>query len=774
MPEVSDLDRVEDCSRPRQSWLAGQREALEAALNGAPLQHSLGALVRTATDWFGDGVRAAFYLADAEGATLHHIVGMPDEYAKAVEGFKIGPESLACGLATHTGLPVFTNDVTKEPLWAPWRWLAEKFGYRGCWSFPVHTTTGTFVGTFAVYWPEPREAAPSDLELAALMTQSAAIITARHMDAEVRRHAEEALRESRAALESELADSKLLQSVSAEMVQQGDLEALFEKIMDAAVAIMRSDFASLQMLYPERGVGGELRLLAFRGFNADAARFWTWVRADSETTCGMALRTRKRILAPDVEKCDYSESAKDLAMFLHTGIRACQTTPLLSRSGTLVGMISTHWAQPHEPTERDLRLLDILARQAADLIERRKADDALRDSEERYRLLYHDVEHANRAKDEFLATLSHELRTPLNAILGWSQVLRMGTVQPDVQKRALESVERNARAQAQLVDDLLDVSRIITGKLSIKSVPVDLASVVSDAVDAVKPAATAKRIRLHVEVEHGTHVVTGDADRLRQVVWNLLSNAVKFTPAEGRIDVHLRRRESSTEIVVRDTGQGIDPAFLPHVFERFRQADSSIARAHGGLGLGLALVRHLMEAHGGLVRAESGGVGQGATFMLSLPVRAVAEHSLSESGLAGMNDEMISGTRALVVDDESDARTLIQYVLETRGVDVTTAASAGEALHMLARHTFDVLISDIGMPEQDGLSLIRAIRGVLPTPANQIPAIAVTAYAALRERDEALYAGYDSHLAKPVEADRLIAAVAVARTTARAQRYEST
>src|SRR5262245_38986627 len=242
MAETTDLNRAQESFSIRQTWLTGQREALEAALNGAPLEKSLRALVRTATDWFGDGVRAAFYLADSEGATLHHVVGMPQDYAEAVDGFKIGPESLACGLATHTGLPVLTSDVTKDPLWAPWLWLAEKFHYHGCWSFPIHTATGTFIGTLAVYWPHPREATRLDLELAGLMTQSAAIIIARHTDAEVRRQAEDALRESRAALESELADSKLLQDVSVEMAHQGNLEALYEKLLDAAVAIMRSDF----------------------------------------------------------------------------------------------------------------------------------------------------------------------------------------------------------------------------------------------------------------------------------------------------------------------------------------------------------------------------------------------------------------------------------------------------------------------------------------------------------------------------------------------------
>jgi CheY-like chemotaxis protein/two-component sensor histidine kinase len=334
---------------------------------------------------------------------------------------------------------------------------------------------------------------------------------------------------------------------------------------------------------------------------------------------------------------------------------------------------------------------------------------------------------------------------------------------PDVQRRALESLERNARAEAQLVDDMLDVSRIISGKLTMRSDAVDLATVIAGAVEAVKPGADAKRLALHVALEPDADiVVTGDGDRLRQIVWNLLSNAIKFTPSGGRIDLRLHRTDAGAEIVVNDTGQGIDPAFLPHVFERFRQADSSTARRHDGLGLGLAIVRHLVEAHGGAIRAESKGVGCGATFTVTLPIRAVAPPPpVRASGSAARLDaRALSRARVLLVDDAADARELVQYVLEAHGAQVTVASTADEALQLFARETFDVLIADIGMPEQDGYALIRAVRRFPHSRGSRIPAIALTAYAGQSYRDKALDAGFNRHLPKPVDAEQFIATVA--------------
>jgi PAS domain S-box-containing protein len=396
-----------------------------------------------------------------------------------------------------------------------------------------------------------------------------------------------------------------------------------------------------------------------------------------------------------------------------------------------------------------------------DINERKEAEEILQ-------RLYRDVEQANRVKDEFLATLSHELRTPLNAVLGWAHMLRQGSMPAAMQQRALESLERNAKAQAQLVEELLDVSRIMSGKLHIKADEVDLATTISNAIESVRPAASAKRLHLHVHIEEQQRLlVTGDSDRLQQIVWNLVSNAIKFTPSGGRVDVDLQRVDSRAEIVVRDTGEGIAPAFRPHLFERFRQMDASIARRHGGLGLGLSIVRHLTEAHGGTVSAESEGEGQGATFRVSLPLRAVRERATTaDDPDRQQSTRALAGVRVLVVDDEPDARELIRYVLESRGAQVMAATSAGEALHFVDGHVFDVLIADIGMPEQDGYWLIRVLRELPAKRARTLPSIALTAYAGVRERDKALDAGYNWHLAKPVDPDQLVATV-VSAVTAR-------
>lgn len=439
---------------------------------------------------------------------------------------------------------------------------------------------------------------------------------------------------------------------------------------------------------------------------------------------------------------------------------AVQSTPLMSRAGHLLGVLSTHWRVPYQPPERDLRLLDVLARQAGDLIERVRAEQKMRESEEHLR-------RANQMKDEFLATLSHELRTPLNAVLGWAHMLRTGTLRPDVAERALESLERNARAQAQLVEDLLDVSRIVSGKLQIRNERVDLSAVIAAAVETVRPAADARRVTLQVTADPNRSIaVQGDSDRLRQVVWNLLSNAVKFTPAEGLVSVTLTHLDGQAEVIVRDTGEGIGPEFLPFVFERFRQADGTTTRKHAGLGLGLAIVRHLTEAHGGTVTAHSKGPKAGATFTLSLPLMSSADVEGPIEPLPVPSLAALQGVRILVVDDEPDARELLRVILESAGAAVALAASAEDALVALRKKMFDVLVADIAMPGRDGYALLRDVRA-LPTAAARIPAIAVTAQASAGDRERAATVGFTGHVPKPVDPTRLVHAVAVQASAAR-------
>jgi Signal transduction histidine kinase len=390
-----------------------------------------------------------------------------------------------------------------------------------------------------------------------------------------------------------------------------------------------------------------------------------------------------------------------------------------------------------------------------------RADEERRLLLEREQRARQEAQAANRAKDEFLATLSHELRTPLNAMLGWAHMLRANVLPPETQRRALETLERNVRTQAQLVDDLLDVSRIVAGKLHIKGDEVDLTTVVMVAADTVRPASAAKGLSFRVAADPDRQVIVmGDVDRLRQILWNLLTNAVKFTPRGGHVEIELRTTDTSASVVVTDTGQGIRQDFLRHVFERFRQADGSAARRHGGLGLGLAIVRHLTEAHGGSVSAESAGEGLGATFTVQLPIREVRTRP-STNQTPEPRGTALAGLRVLLVDDEPDTRDVLRALLEVQGANVTAASSAGEALELLRRHPTDVLLADIGMPDQDGYALIEAVRA-LPSTEAVVPAVAVTAYVSSRDRARALKAGYGWHVAKPVDPDQLIAVVSAA------------
>jgi PAS domain S-box-containing protein len=396
---------------------------------------------------------------------------------------------------------------------------------------------------------------------------------------------------------------------------------------------------------------------------------------------------------------------------------------------------------------------------------RAEAEQAAAEKEQ----LYHQAEESSRLKEEFLATISHELRTPLSAILGWTRMLRLGQLSAEDHSKALDTIERNARAQAQLIDDLLDVSRIITGKLRMDVRPSDPNSFIDAAVEAVRPAAEAKGVRMQKVMDTGTVAIPGDPVRLQQVVWNLLSNAIKFTPRGGRVQIRSERVNSHLEIVVTDTGQGIAADFLPHVFDRFRQADQKTSRQHGGMGLGLAIVRHLVELHGGTVQAASEGMGHGATFTVQLPISPI--YQVDDSGsrvhpgareLLPANDatDRIDGLTVLVVDDEPDTRELLRQGLEYCGATVRVAASAAEALSALGNEVPDVLISDIGMPGVDGYDLIRQIRTLQTEQGRRVAAIALTAYTRVEDRLQALRAGYDMHVPKPVELTELCAVAA--------------
>lgn len=391
-----------------------------------------------------------------------------------------------------------------------------------------------------------------------------------------------------------------------------------------------------------------------------------------------------------------------------------------------------------------------------------------------------EAEAANRAKDEFLSVLSHELRTPLNAILGWSQMLRKQHLSQDRIMRALETIERNARSQTKIVEDILDISGMITGKLRLQVRPVNLVQVIEAAIESVRLAAEAKSIRIQSVLDGSKNPISGDADRLQQVVWNLLSNAIKFTPKGGKLQIRLERINSHVEITVSDTGVGISPDFLPYVFDRFRQHDSTTTRSYGGLGLGLAIARQLIELHGGTITVASPGIGQGTTFIVKLPVAIIYKSSSEPEALDlitqadGTIDAplTLSGLQILVVEDEADSLELLSTILQEYGAQVISVTSVSEALEIIENATsqsLDVLVSDIGMPNEDGYSLIRKLRQIEAQRGGRMPAVALTAYARSDDRKQALLAGFQMHLPKPVEAAEL--ATVIASLTGRTGRF---
>ncbi|HEY6840285.1 MAG TPA: PAS domain S-box protein [Chthoniobacterales bacterium] len=418
---------------------------------------------------------------------------------------------------------------------------------------------------------------------------------------------------------------------------------------------------------------------------------------------------------------------------------------------------------------------------ARDITERKKAEEALKKAMEeaetanRERLLLLDserearsqAEQASRMKDEFLATLSHELRTPLNAVLGWANILRLGKRQGEELIQGLDIIERNARIQAKIIEDLLDMSRIISGKVRLDAQWIELAAVLNESIETLRSTAQAKGVRLQAMLDLFAGPIFGDPSRLQQVFWNLLNNAIKFTPKDGKVEVLLKRAGSEVEVTVVDTGEGIAPGFLPYVFDRFQQGDASTTRRHGGLGLGLAIVKELVELHGGTVRVESEGLGKGATFTVRLPLTAAysepdKEDQLPEAVLPGnqpLPEVSLANIRVLVVDDEIDACDLVKVLLEMAGATVSTAGSASEAMeHILATRP-DVLVCDIGMQDEDGYSLIRRLRALEKKEEGALPAIALSAYARSEDRTKAIRSGFQNHLAKPVEPAELLAVV---------------
>jgi PAS domain S-box-containing protein len=454
--------------------------------------------------------------------------------------------------------------------------------------------------------------------------------------------------------------------------------------------------------------------------------------------------------------------AEHLLMIRELQLRSAMIVPLTGK-GRVFGALTFVYAESgRQYTEDDLAFAEELARRAAIVIERKRLEDERLVLLDRERMARSDAERANRAKDEFLATVSHELRTPLNAILGWAAMMRRKGL-PKELERGLGIIERNAQAQARLIEDMLDVSRIISGKLRLEMGTTDLQYAIGEAVEVVRPGADTKGVALSVDVESEIGTLVADPERIQQVVWNLLSNAVKFTPKGGQVHLEARRHESTVTIAVSDTGKGIAPAVLPTIFEPFRQGDASTTRLHGGLGLGLAIARQLVQAHGGTIRAESAGDGKGAKFTVELPSRSTPTfHRVVGRPLVDATHTLprLDGLRVLVVDDEPDARELLREALANAGAQVEEASSSAEAQQKLRSFGPDVLVSDIGMPEEDGYTLLRKIRALPAVQGGRTQALALTAYASEGDQLRAFAAGFQTHMAKPVRPGDLVTAVA--------------
>lgn len=499
----------------------------------------------------------------------------------------------------------------------------------------------------------------------------------------------------------------------------------------------------------------------------------------NESFANMVNRPVERVLGSTFIEYLLAENREDYTAFLNSeDIRQDKLEVRLASEAERLTPVLVSRSLPQVTGMACLVVTDLSEhKHNLELLASQKADKALNKQREnlliREQALRLEAEKANRSKEEFLATISHELRTPLNAVLGWATMLRRSTLDAETFQRGIESIERNARAQAQLIEDLLDISRITSGKLRLDVKPIRLISVITGAIDSIQPAADAKDVQLGLVLDPSVDQIEGDASRLQQVVWNCLSNAVKFTPAGGKVRVHLESRDSVARITIADTGAGIDPEFLPHVFGRFQQADGAMTRAHSGLGLGLAIARHLVEIHGGTIEADSDGVGHGSTFTILLPISRASKATVAEDGQVDLAEQAageilpnLGGLRILTIDDELDTRDLVRIVLEGCGADVVTAGSASEGLETLAGWKPHVLICDIGMPDEDGYSVIRKVRASAENAA--LPAIALTAYVRVEDRMRALEAGYQMFLPKPVEAAELRSTVAnlVARGSA--------
>jgi PAS domain S-box-containing protein len=682
-------------------------------------------------------------------------------------------ESIVQGVAEGVGAmpfsgPMPVDDVDAVPMLAHRRGAYASEGIRSMLVVPLKIG-GALSGTLVFYYRTRQRFDDIRTRMAGALGNLAAVAisTAELYEEQIRQRAEVERAHRRAAF---LAEASI--ALGSSLEHQATLSTV------AHLAVPRiADWCAVDMLDTD----GQLRQLAVAHVDPAKVEFARSFRErypedpESPTSVHQVVRTGHPAMMSSIPDALLVAAARDeehLRALRELGLTSFMCVPLIANGRTL-GAITFVTAESSRPyTAEDVQFAQAVAERAALAVDNARA--------------YSEVRAANRAKDEFLATLSHELRTPINAIMGWGQMLQQGVVDPARTAQAVDAIVRNATAQSRLIEDLLDLSRIISGKLRLDVEVIDVSGIISAAVTAVEPAALAKGVRIQTVVDAGSGRVYGDRQRLQQAVWNLLSNAVKFTPRGGRVQLQVLRVNSHVEIVVSDTGQGIPADVLPYVFDRFRQADSTSTRQHSGLGLGLAIVRHIMELHGGTVEATSEGPGRGATFRLKLPLSvanratvinaAPAVHpavpTITAGSLASADLPDLAGTRVLVIEDEPDAREMVAYLLRQRNADVVVATSVDDALKIIDARVPDVVLSDIEMPGRDGYDLIRTLRARSPERGGTVPAAALTAYSRPEDRAQSMLAGFDAHLSKPVDLAELVATVV--RLNSRRPRSAST
>jgi len=527
-----------------------------------------------------------------------------------------------------------------------------------------------------------------------------------------------------------------------------DREGCLQEILRVAIDISGADKGNIQLVDPQSGL---LKMISEVGFDGPFLEFF----ADGHQpgSCTVALETQQRVIVEDTRQSALFAGSPSLNALNKAGVRAVQSTPLISSAGNVLGVISTHFEFTRRPTEQELRLMDLLTRQAADYLERKRVEEEREELLASEHELRQTAEEANRLKDEFLAIMSHELRNPLNVILGYAELLlRNEEIRNSAPlSRMADAVKRNAVAQSKLIRDLLDLSRLRSGKLELNRETVSPVMSIHNAIETVRLDAQGKDIKIEVEAPREAVFVEADPVRLEQVIWNLLNNSVKFTPRGGLIAVKLHAEPDEIVLSVQDNGQGIDSAFLPHIFEIFRQADPSTNRSQSGMGIGLAVVQQLVELHGGAVTAHSEGLGQGATFNIRLP-RSAENHAQPTPPL-DLCIDALEGMNVLVVDDSEDTTEMVRHLLEISGASVTAVTSGFEALRVAAERQFDVVLSDISMPGMDGFEFLSKLRSI--PGYNDVPAVALTGFGRPEDVQRAQAQGFYAHLTKPFDIQAL-------------------